>query len=269
MIKKILSLFKVYSKAGNVLIYQMGKVGSTSYEKALKGSIHTHSLYNNNPCQFKVDFLNHSVYLKFKILLLTVLRRFAIRRREKIKIISFVREPFSRNISMFFQNLPYWQVKYDQISKENKAISKGDTRSEGGGVLINTFDFAFDHDYCSSWFDKEIKRFTGIDVYQVGFSKNDGYQLYTRGKYELLIISFDRLNDQNIINVVEDFTGQEIEINHTNKGSSKWYHSAYSSFKKNYIFRDEMIKRLCDTPYFKTFFEGKSDYLSKKEGNDN
>jgi|SRR5690606_2252081 len=96
-----------------ILIYQMGKVGSSSIYASLKAKgvpkvFHLHRMNPETTQKMKRTFLEQNLLAQFRTeqLFETIYRK-AIQRRKKVKIITLVREPISRNISAFFENLTY------------------------------------------------------------------------------------------------------------------------------------------------------------------
>ncbi|MCV5836652.1 putative capsular polysaccharide synthesis family protein, partial [Escherichia coli] len=81
-----------------------------------------------------------------------------LKRNQDVRIISLVREPIGRNISMFFQSLPFWMA--EKYLNDDSAI-----RSERPQLLQEAFEEHMNHHYPLEWFDNEIKTLTGIDVF--------------------------------------------------------------------------------------------------------
>lgn len=111
MLSRIKNKLNYYLNSENIIIYQMGKVGSTSLEKSLPNSFHTHTLYAKEPNPLSTSFYKSSFVLKTRYFLI----RNLIKRRRKIKIISVVRHPLERNFSMFFHDLPEWLVTHKKM----------------------------------------------------------------------------------------------------------------------------------------------------------
>jgi hypothetical protein len=221
MFRKLKETYRIYSNVDNVLIYQMGKVGSTSLENSLKNSIHIHTLYGNPPChvQYKQRRNGFKAVVGY---IGDIVRRFAIKKRSKIKIISLVREPYSRNVSMFFQDLSHWIYYF--VGQGNY-----DNRVEDKNYLYKVFLESFDHDYLNNWFDKELKRFTGIDIYLNEFDIEKGFSVYKKGKFEVLLVTAESLNDNE--DAISKFINHKVSIKSENRSNSKWYRELYQDFK--------------------------------------
>lgn len=215
----------------NILIYQMGKVGSSSIEHSISGAIHFHNLYLNppNPPHYQLLYPSWSSKLKYSLGLM--MKRSLIKKRDKVKIITITRCPFERNVSMFFQALPYWMSEYySGFGVKGRAHNN---RQEGFSVLWDCFSQNFNHEYPFTWFDEELKRFSGIDVTDKIFPKEDGYSIYRNGKFEVLLIDLPKID--SLSPVIENFTGSEMALEDTNSGEKKWYKDVYGEFKREYL----------------------------------
>jgi hypothetical protein len=213
--------YRRYSDKKNILVYQMGKVGSSSLEASLNHAVHTHTLYGNSPCN--VGELQRKPGIKGWLLrqIKFFLRRRFLLSRDEVKIITVVRDPVKRNFSMFFQELSYWVVDY--INKNDP-----DMRYIDKNFLYDVYRESFDHYYCLEWFDKEIKRLTGIDVLNSDFDKSSGYGLYTKDKFKLLVLKAENI-DANY-EVIRQFVGEEFEVKRVNDSAGKWYNPVYKDF---------------------------------------
>jgi Putative capsular polysaccharide synthesis protein len=244
---KLLSHYrKLFANESNILVYQMGKVGSTAFEGALDGSsIHLHTLYSNNPCPPHVAMARPNLIARLMGLVSSLVKRQAVLSRSKIKVISLVRDPYERNVSMFFQSLPFWYADY--------VVSNGiDARSEGYQLLFDAFEKGFDHHYPLTWFDREFKRLFGIDVFDYQFDSEKGGLRIQEGKVDLLILRMDKLS--SCAELVGEFCGEGIDLQSANKGESKWYAGVYRYFRDNYVPSAEMLDYLYQSKFSEKFF---------------
>ncbi len=246
--KMLSNLIGKYLKEELILIYTPGKVGSSSLEDSLPGSIHTHTLYDNppNPPHWQLDY--YTPFQKFKFKIKQFIRRRMIKHSKKIIIISVIREPISRNHSMFFQALPFWLAK----ASSNLSKDRMSPREEGFEFLHNAFQKNFNHLYICEWFDKEIKRFTGIDIYQHDETDKGFYQV-RKGKIHLLVVKLEDLESN--IHHIEYATGKKITISEKNTGSKKWYSEIYKKFKESFTLDTETLAKITNSNYYKKFYE--------------
>lgn len=226
-IKRSLSILRKNMDKDRILIYQMGKVGSTTIEAAIDNSEHMHSLYFNEPCGVRGKTVRLTLSKTIRKIIVLPVKRFFIKRRSVVKIITVVRDPVARNISMFFQDIHYWLVEFD-----NNNIY--DTRQEGMEYIYKAFLSAFDHDYYDRWFDSEIKRFTGIDVFKIKFDKKKGMLRVKEGRFDIIFATAENLNSNSSIAMLEEFIGAPITLDSKNVGGNKWYGDLYGKFKKEF-----------------------------------
>jgi hypothetical protein len=225
LIKQVFNFYKEYRDEKNILIYQMGKVGSTTIENSIPNSIHLHTLYNNPPCWIHQKIRRPGIIGQFIIEVGDFIKRIAIKQRKNIKIISMVRNPLNRDISMFFQNLPYWYIHH--VHK-----NQIDIREDGVEFLEEVFSESYDHNYQLEWFDKEIKRLTGIDIFNENYNTKKGYIKIKKGKYELFLFRLEDID--KALPALSDFVGKDIILKEKNIGDKKWYASIYSEFKQKF-----------------------------------
>jgi hypothetical protein len=232
-----------------ILIYTMGKVGSSSLENSINDAVHLHSLYQNPPNPMHWKLRNPTKYQKVKSYFRSKLNLLALYSARKIDIVTVVRDPMQRNISMYFQTLPFWLAQGFSEPRIKPII---DSREEGFDVIIDGFNKVFNHEYASLWFDKEIKRFSKIDVLNQQFDKTLGYKTYKNGKYNLLTIRVDILNKCE--NVIGEFFNLNVSIKNTNSGENKWYAEAYKRFKSEYVAPPKIVESVTNSKFYKTFF---------------
>ncbi|WP_167714334.1 putative capsular polysaccharide synthesis family protein [Vibrio breoganii] len=244
MLNKSINFYKKWTDESRILIYQMGKVGSTSLEMNLKNSLHFHSLYNNSPCFPHFQQKNNTIVKKLYATLNLFLIRLLIKRRKTIKIITLVRDPMHRDISMFFQDLPFWVSRYILSDKV-------DTRGEGFDFLSDAFHTSYDIDYGLKWFDKELKRFSGFDVYDHEFNV-DG-DIIKVDKFEILILKMESMNDHR--ELINKFLGEEADLVSTNRGEKKWYGPVYKNFKDNVILDSGYIEKVTSSKLYNKFYK--------------
>ena len=240
-IQWLISDYNKFSRDSSLLIYQPGKVGSVALESSIEDSVHVHTFYGNSPCWVAAKYRSPGILGFTKSKVKFWFRRFAIAKRKRTKVISVVRDPLSRNISMFFQELAFWiicyQLKYDP-----------DMRHIDEEFLLDVFSKAFDHEYINNWFDKEIKKLTGIDVLSEGFDKDRGYSIYSNANFDLLVVKIEHLED--LTEVIRNFSGKSVDLEKHNDSSRKWYGPIYKGFKS-------MLFNQCDRDFFVQMYDSR------------
>jgi len=125
---------------------------------------------------------------------------------------------------MFFQEFQFWLTKHVVDQRIN-------TRLERSGLLWEAYQHSFDHAYYETWFDSELKRFTGIDVLAEPFDSTQGWSLFRRPKFEVFLMKYEQM--QAARPHLEAFLERDIELSVLNSGERKWYAPVYAAFKKD------------------------------------
>jgi hypothetical protein len=239
--------FRRYRDEDTILIYQMGKVGSTSLAKALGDrAIQIHNFYpRNEPCSRRPLYRSGLHKKPLQWAFYHVIRR-AIRRRRTLKIITLVRDPIGRNVSMYFHDLHYWLAYYFSEVRPDR-VGRADMNT-----LIDCFRETFDHTYPLDWFDKELKRLTGIDVYEHAFDRATGCTKIDRDGVSLLVIQTEKLRE--CWHAVEEFCGRKLELREDNRSARKWYGTLYASFLDTYSLNADELERIYSSRYATFFF---------------
>lgn len=246
MINKILLRMRSYLDDGLVLVYQFGKVGSTAVSGSVEKSLNVHDLYGNVMCPpgFK---LRNSLLYRFFFPFERCVRRLILRSRKEVLIIVPLRLPYERNISMFFQDLPFWYVDY--FSK-NKGYAKG----EGVGILLDVFEKRFPHNSCDEWFEREFSKFTGIKLEDIEFDKSAGFGYAEKGKFKCLFLYHEKIRTSLGREKIELFCGQRMKVVDANRGSEKWYSGAYSDFLSQVDFVERYKEKMSLTKVHRKFY---------------
>ena len=260
---------RIYKKAkkfkNSVIIYQMGKVGSSTIMNSLNNlsidNIQIHSFENYTdpmyPCknkkrnwkQYNINFsplkLNKQIRSFFTIKIYRQLLDYYRKKgSKKIKIITLVREPVGREISRFFQNI-------EAITYYNRYILKGEK-----GKNLQEMYLKYNNKYSTvNYFDEEFFKFTGIDVYNYPFDKEKGFSLIEKDNISLLILKLEKLND--LTPILKSFIGNEkFELEKSNETSNKWHYILYKDFIKNYYPEKEHLDYIYSSKYIKHFYTG-------------
>lgn len=244
--KQGLRLITSRNKTQAVLLYQFGKVGSSALEKVIPGSVHMHDLMSTkasdmiSPVRYRLlgDRPIYWCVKKWMYQLVPLLY-------QRVKIISLVREPIGRNVSMFFQSLPFWLA--DRFVTEGEEL-----RSESKSLLEDVFSRDFNHRYALDWFDKELFRYTGVDIYSQPFDTEKGYQIFSKKNIDILVIRQDRLMEMEP--VVEEFLGAEVRFEYENRAENKWYGPLKKEFEKGFFPNKDYALEMLNSKYSRHFF---------------
>jgi putative capsular polysaccharide synthesis protein len=249
-------LIAKYKAPETLFIYQMGKVGSTTLENSLPNVVHIHAFFSRNhtcPVRFygQAKFgLKHFFYRAEQELLNYLLRR-AFKKRKNTKIITLVREPLARNISMFFHDLDAYLFSAHTNCLNTRKVALP-TRNQQASMLMDVFQNEFDHNYVFNWFDNELLVMTGIDIYQYPFDVEKGFGYANNHNIELLCLRTDKL--KNCTDEITGFIGQTITLTSVNKAEDKWYDEIYQEFKQNYSPLKSWLEKANNSKLTKHFF---------------
>jgi hypothetical protein len=249
-------LVKLYSDPETLFIYQMGKVGSTSFEQALPVAVHIHAFYGkNHTCPVRLKGLSKfgikHFYYRAKQALLDYRLRRAFQHREQTKIITLVREPMSRNKSMFFHDLDAYLFAAHTNCLSNRAFPIP-TRCQDASLLCDVFTEDFDHNYPLTWFDQEFYPMTGIDVFTYPFDSEKGYSIINKANTSVLCLRTDSIATcQEVIN---KFVGYPVEISSLNSAQTKWYSELYLQFNQQYQPSIKLLTQFKDSKLVQHFF---------------
>lgn len=189
-----------------ILIYTMGKVGSsTVYKSLVEASIlnpvlHLHFLSENLPRHLKLHKEAGVWPLPEHLYLGAAIRRVLLKHKDfPVKIISLVRDPLSFIISNLFEN--------PSFAGESIISNTGLIDPQKATDYINerlSAPNAFGYVY--NWFDKELKTVFGIDVFAHPFPVDKGYITLHHSNVDALVLRLEDLSDKGP-QVITDFLG--------------------------------------------------------------
>ena len=246
--EKLMNRSEMICKAFSVpfIIYQSGKVGSSSLEMTLSEAgldcSHLHRVF------FKNDFVKQIIYGNSNDEY-TDIPSFSENEKYKRsmrgvfsgkKIITLVREPIDTDLSTVFQ----WFGTGDADRYFNEMNMLGYNFSESVDALMYRIrGRLFD------WFRDELRETTDIDVFNYRFNKEKGYLRIKEGDTEILVLQTEKM--EGLLPVISEFTGVTIrKACRTNVGVQKSYADIYSKVKERIT-----IKR----DYFDFYYKNNPD----------
>ncbi|NJP04127.1 MAG: hypothetical protein HC837_00105 [Chloroflexaceae bacterium] len=230
-----------------IIIYQMGKVGSSSIDVSLKHSgvpavFHVHRM---NPAYMFTGKRQHNprkTPLAPHEMLGQLLFTHVLQKQRPARIITLVREPISRNISGFFQNV--YRFTGDTPG----------TISVSTDTLIEQFLTTYAHGTPAAWFEHEPKQTLGIDVYAYSFDKEQGYTTIQHGPFDMLILQSE-LEDAAKAAAIGDFLDiPNFTLKRQNVGSDKYYAEHYQRFKQQIQLPLTYLDTMCQSQYTRHFY---------------
>lgn len=214
-----------------ILVYQSTKVGSVTVHASLYyagvNAEHIHYLNGSWYKPLSLKKINFDIEQKQE-------ERDLLRNLEKVKIITLVREPISRDISFFFQ-----LVNYNLAIKERYHLPDMLTAINR---YIDDFSNFEKLGYQFEWFNHEIKEVFGVDIYNYEFDKERGYQIIYDKNVEILAIKMEKLSQ------CEEIIGQfanlkDFKLNRGNSASDKLYSFAYEEVKEQIRIPRKIVDR--------------------------
>ncbi len=208
-----------------ILIYQMGKVGSTTVSKTLT----QYGLKN-----YQIHYLSKNKLLDIKNsheaigkrppehykLSMDVLNKNLL--EAPVKIISMVRDPVARNVSAFFNNIDRFLNKkpLSTISMEN---------------LVHTFLHKYPHKIATNWFEDEFKPITGIDILSCPINNRDSYFRLDNSDIDFLLLKVEASDEMKVQALNEFIPNLGLKsLTYGNVGSDKNYSGPYERFRKEF-----------------------------------
>lgn len=228
-----------------VIVYSMGKVGSSTVAKTLKQSFprydvcHVHFL-SSHWVDEVLPHTNHKHNIDRGKRTRKMIEE-AKKLRRPIKVVTLVRDPISREISNFFENtFEYIEASLEDLSKDE---------------VLKSFSSKAKFDFPKIWFDEEFREYLGVDIYQHHFDSKKGYAVIRDEGWEILVMKLERLND-TYVSAFKELFGREVsDLSICNEARNKNNVSgAVDYLKDNYRIDCETINKLRSSNYFQHFY---------------
>jgi hypothetical protein len=246
-----------FKKKPPILIYQMGKVGSTSLYKTLKRSATRYPVFHIHWFSKKglgrADRINATA---LDPIFDMHLRRCKLLRAcydegkiGKCKIISLVREPIAREVSNLFQDIHIFHPQLlDSDGKFKLEAALAEVKHK---IEQKTKDVR----YCLSWFDEEFKEALQINIYDYPFDKDAGYRIIKCGRYDILLLKLERLSSC-FHKAMSDFLGLRVQrhVIMANTSDKKKHLFAKQALQMNLKLDLNTCKNIYSEPYVRHFY---------------
>ncbi len=261
-----------------LLVYQMGKVGSSTLVASLRANpsvVSRYSIYQVHRLTASgLEFVER-VSAEARVRLRETSnpkRRFYpeharvgrwLRPRlidpknnRKWLVITLVREPISRNVSSFFQNLEF-RLSYDYRSELQR---------KGKEAVAAEIQRLFDVNYLDpwamervdanplTWFDSELKAVFGVDVYASDFPTKKGYQIYESDRARVLLLRLEDLNRIHSAALKEFLQLDDFTLVSANTAEAKAYSELYEIFLRDLTLPASYVDDLCNSRHARHFY---------------
>ncbi|MBX2810208.1 MAG: sulfotransferase family 2 domain-containing protein [Myxococcales bacterium] len=262
----LLSAQLVASAAGGlppVVIFQVGKVGSTTVKRSLMESgianpvYHVHFLSRQGLSRARSAYLEAGMCVDGHVHQGERLRRlqsFGFARMSRWKLITLVRDPVSRTISSFFQN--FRRLYPCQAPTTNEILAR----------LHGIFeDEAYGQKEMDQWFEMELKPGFDIDILSKKFDRTRKFNFYEGPGADLVVLRMEDLRD-SLTPAINTLLGRNVDVRlvEANKAEDKSYATQYSDVKSKLRFPEETLKKLYGSPLIEHFYSEEKLELMKK-----
>jgi hypothetical protein len=260
-----------------LLVYQMGKVGSTTLVASLRANraaSQRFSIYqvhrltargletverNAAAARARLRGTSHPkrrFHPENARLGKWLRRRIADPRNlRKWDVITLVRDPISRNLSSFFQNLAFY-YSYD-FRARIEATDMETVVSEVCAIFEeNCLDRRVDAIDTNpmTWFDRELKEVFDVDVYASDFPVETGYRTYESERARVLLI---RLEDLNRVHAaaLQEFLGiDDLTIVKASAGDAAEFPMVYEAFLRSLSLPSWYVDEIYASRYTRHFY---------------
>ena len=224
------------------IIYTMGKVGSTTLYSTLWEKVPHNSLYHvhflsERGMKKREEFSRNPDVTQDDRALASYIEN---NPHKRLKIITLVREPLSRDISDLFQCLHIYFP-----NKKVDEISEVDLR---GKLASNNFAFTLE------WFDEEFKPYLKYDIYNIPFDKEKGYKIYTHETADILLIRLEDLS-RCYREALYEFVGIDFpELINVNLTDNKDSAQLNKEFKRHLKLDKKLLEELYASKFVRHFY---------------
>jgi hypothetical protein len=237
-----------------VVVYQMGKVGSSSLYESLKKLglsvplYHSHLLNDLDAIEriVRATLPNPGASLK------EIERGRQLRQKilhssgPRWSLISMVRDPVARNVSAFFQSIservPDFSQRLQQGAFEMDALAEAFLADE------------VTHAAPLGWFDSQVKDLFGIDVCASPFPTRTGYAIYQGKRVRLLVMRLENLAECVGL-AIRQFLGiRHFRLETHNVGEDKNYAEVYRRFKREVALPCAYLDRMYNSTFARRFY---------------
>lgn len=238
-----------------VLVYQMGKVGSTSVTEALAQTplrhrvLAVHFLSDDLPAHIRMLRAAGEDPVPYHFYVSQALQAILARNPgTPVKLISLVRDPIAIVVSDLFQN----PQLYPEACLPGTATIDPHRATRYLDVALRrpeAFRYVFE------WLDREIKAVFGIDVFAEPFDLAQGFGRYRAGPVELLLLRLEDLGAHGA-EALADFLGlgTPLEIRLANARATTADAADYARLKRILKLDPALCRTIYDSRFVRQFY---------------
>jgi hypothetical protein len=241
------------SREAPILVYQMGKVGSTTVFESLREAglpnpiLHVHAI-SDDVLKYREAHLHAGAGNPYHLDLGEAIGKELERGvAKRCKIISLVRDPIAVEVSGLFE--------VPQFAPEEVQGPRGLDPAKAAAYLEASLARPGALDYVFGWFDREIKRIFGIDVFAVPFPKERGAETYSGATADLLLLRLEDL-DRVGSSAIRDFLalGGPFTLAPANVRADKPEAAAYRALRAHLKLSREACERIYSSRFATHFY---------------
>lgn len=176
---------------------------------------------------------------------------------DRWRVITLVRDPVARNTSSFFQNL-FLFFGYDwprqlqsksqgQVVAELERLFLASYAQEGWWARHRSED-------PRTWFHDELRQTFGVDVFAEPFPTAVGFKIYEQPRARVLLIRLEDLDRCAPAAMQEFLELRAFEVHHHNVASAKGYASLYRRFRESVALPTDYVDRLYGSRLARHFY---------------
>ena len=204
-----------------ILVYQMGKVGSSTVMRTLsrlsrpEPLLQVHTL-NPEHLQRAIakQRASQSPRLPEHLIASSILVRKFRHGIFPCRIITLTREPVARAISFAFED---WQKKAPEARSSDGDLDVS-RMTEAVDMLLQKYG---GHADPTHWFDRELNEVFNVDVFSKPYDRDRGYTILHKGNISVLVMRLEDLN-RSLPKALEAFLGidpEQVVLQRANEGA--------------------------------------------------
>jgi hypothetical protein len=168
------------------------------------------------------------------------LRRELLERGGRAAIVTLVRDPIARNISSYFEHLDFiWER---QNAHESVSVD----------LLIEGFRTRFPHHEPLTWFDDEMLRVTGLDVFEQKFPEC-GHLIVRNENVELLVMKSELPNTMKAA-ILSNVACRPVSLSVANSTSTKPKGAVFQEFMNKLRLDARYVDEMLESRYTRHFY---------------
>jgi len=219
-----------------VIVYQMGKVGSKTICRSILNLrkfkvYHFHTLNKKKIASTRNDPRNKPQQLDHLKNSEEFIEEY-LSKQKPFSVITLVRDPIAKKISGFFEMLHKFIPKPREVDQYET------------DELIRVFFENYKFLGPGNWFDSEMKKHLGFDIFATPFPKKKGYQIIRTDRFPVLAMKLETTDAVKARALTEFLKVPEISLNPENIAKKKYYSQKYKDFQQKIRFPEEYLDKI-------------------------